>query len=136
MAPRPFLPRLPLVWRRRLAVVAGGMVGTGARIAVSRLVPPGGGWPWGTFAANVSGALLLGYLLTRILHAGTRSSVVVPLVGTGVLGSYTTFSTFAVETLQLVDAGHAAEGAAYAAASVVVGYLAAIAGARWAEARA
>ena len=131
----PPFSRLPLVWRRRLAVLVGGMIGTGARIGVSHLVPATDGWPWGTFAANISGALLLGYLLTRVLHAGARSSMAVSLVGTGMLGSYTTFSTFSVETLQLLDAGRGAEAAGYAGASVVLGFAAAMLGMRWAASR-
>lgn len=128
--------RVPVVWRRRLGVVAGGLIGTGLRVGVVAVLPvDADGWPWGTFAANVTGALLLGYLLTRFLVAAPRTTFTIPLLCIGVLGSYTTFSTFAVEVARFVDGGRPAMGAAYGLVSVAAGLTVAQLGIRVAERR-
>lgn len=127
--------RLPVRWRRRAAVFLGSVAGTGLRAAVGLLPHPPAGWPWGTFVANLSGALLLGYLLTRFQAAGSTTTLTVPLLCTGVLGSYTTFSAFALETQALVQAGRPGLGVAYGAVSVGAGFALALAGVRLAEAR-
>lgn len=131
---RPFA-RLPLTWRRRLGVFVGSIAGTGLRVSVGLLPHPPAGWPWGTFVANVTGALVLGYLLTRLGAAASPTSLTVPVLCTGLLGSYTTFSTLAVETRWLLVAGRPALAAGYAVASVLLGYAAAVAGVRLAEVR-
>lgn len=134
--PRAALRRyLPLRWRRRLAVFVGGMVGGLGRLGLSALLDGDGGMPWATLVANLSGALLLGYLVTRLLQAAPPTSVSIPLLCTGVLGSYTTFSTFSLETWQLVEQGRVLLATGYALGSVGVGLLAAGAGIRLAEAR-
>lgn len=128
--------RLPLTTRRRLAVFVGGMLGTALRALVVAAVPVGAsGWPWATFSANVTGALLLGYLLTRFLNAATRTTLAVPLLCTGVLGSYTTFSSFAVEVTDLLKFGRINTALGYGLGSVIVGYAAAQLGRRGAERR-
>ena len=135
-APRRRVRRhVPLRWRRRLAVLVGGMVGGGARLALSVALNDGAALPWGTFAANLAGALLLGYLLTRFLQAAPRTTLTVPLLCTGVLGSFTTFSTFSVETVELARQGRAALAVGYAGGSVVLGLAAAALGIRLAERR-
>lgn len=128
-----YVRSVPLPWRRRLAVLVGGMLGGGLRIGVSVLLNGDAGVPWGTLTANVSGALVLGYLLTRFLQAAGRTTLSIPLLCTGVLGSYTTFSTFSLETWQLWQDGRVQLAIAYALASVVVGLLAAAVGIRIAE---
>lgn len=128
--------RVPAAWRRRLAVAAGGLVGTGLRAAVVAALPMGAaGWPWGTFAANVTGTLLLGYLLTRFLVAAPRTTLTIPLLCVGLLGSYTTFSTLVVEVARLVHSGRPDIGAAYGLVSVAIGFPAAQLGIRLAEQR-
>lgn len=128
--------RVPIPWRRRMGVAAGGLVGTGLRAAVAAALPVGtGGWPWGTFTANLTGTLLLGYLLTRFLVAAPRTTLTIPLLCVGLLGSYTTFSTFVVEVAQLVDTGRPGLGVAYGLVSVAVGFPAAQLGIRLAEYR-
>jgi CrcB protein len=130
------LGRVPLRWRRRLAVATGGAVGSGLRVAVVAAVPvAGNGWPWGTFLANVTGALLLGYLQARLLAAAPRTTLSVPLLCTGLLGGYTTFSSFAMEVAQLVGAGRLGVGIGYGIGSVAVGYGVAHAGIRLADRR-
>ena len=116
-------------------MAVGGVLGGGARIGLSVLGNGGDGIPWGTAVANVSGALLLGYLLTRFLQAGSRTSLTIPLLCTGLLGSYTTFSTFSLEAWELADAGRVGLAAAYALGSVVLGLVAAGVGIRAAERR-
>lgn len=134
--PRAALRRhLPLRWRRRLAVFVGGMVGGLGRLGLSAFLAGDGGVPWATLVANLSGALLLGYLVTRLLHAAPATSVSIPLLCTGMLGSYTTFSTFSLETWQLLDHGRALLATGYALGSVFVGLLAAAVGIRVARVR-
>ncbi|WP_454042034.1 CrcB family protein [Cellulosimicrobium sp. Marseille-Q8652] len=113
-------------------VVLGGALGTSARAGLEAAFPPTvGGWPWTTFAINVVGSLLLGVLLGALQASGPddgwRRRVRV-LVGTGVVGGFTTYSTFALEVDRLVGAGHGALAVAYALVSVVLGVVAAGAG--------
>lgn len=127
---------LGLAARRRLAVFVGGVLGTALRTAVTDVVPGEvTTFPWPVWAVNVSGSLVLGYLATRFLVAGNRSPLTMPLLCIGLLGSYTTFSTFAVEVVQLADAGRSAVAATYAASSVAVGLAAAWLGIRLGQAR-
>lgn len=127
--------RLPLRWRRRLAVFVGGMLGGGLRLGMSELLNGAGGLPWGTLAANLVGSLLLGYLLTRFLRAAPHTTLTIPLLCTGLLGSWTTFSTFSVEVWTLVQQGRVELAATYAVGSVVLGLALAAAGIRLAEHR-
>lgn len=128
--------RVPVVWRRCLAVFAGGAAGTGLRGAVSGVLPAEvSAFPWAVWAVNVSGSLVLAYLATRFLAAASRPTLTMPLLCVGLLGSYTTFSTFAVGTVQLAAAGRAGVAVSYAASSVVAGLAAAWLGIRLAEAR-
>lgn len=126
---------LSLRWRRRVAVLVGGMVGGAARLAISALLNDGT-LPWGTLVANISGALLLGYLLARFLLVSTSTTLTIPLLCTGVLGSYTTFSTFSLEAWVLTADGRTGAAVGYAIASVALGLVAALAGIRLAEIRA
>lgn len=113
-----------------LLVMAGGSVGTLIRFGLSRALPWAGvGWPWATFTANITGALLLGLLLGSLSVIGdsSRRRAVQLTLGTGLLGGYTTYSTFAVETMRL--GGHSLLLAAvYGLVSVVSGFAAALAG--------
>ena len=120
---------------RWLAVIfAGGALGTSVRAGLGGAFPATPGtWPWATFLINLSGALLLGALLEGLSIGGPdqgwRRGLRLGL-GTGLLGGYTTYSTFAVETLQLLQAGQWLAGLGYATLSVIVGTLAAFAGIR------
>ena len=113
-------------------VVLGGMLGTALRAQLEgAFAAPAGGWPWTTFVINVVGSLVLGALLEVLSRtgrdAGWRRAVRVGL-GTGVLGGFTTYSSFIVETALLVRDGHAGTGVVYAVVSLVVGLLSATAG--------
>ena len=103
----------------------GGVLGTYARASLAHLVPSHPGqWPWATFAVNLTGALVLGFLLEALTRSGSdvgwrrRSRLI---LGTGFLGSYTTYSALAVEVTQSLHAGHVVLALGYAGVSVVLG---------------
>lgn len=113
----------------RLALIAvGGVVGSLGRyliaIAVGAWSAPG--WPWATFTVNVLGCLVIGMVAAQL---DSRPAWVRPLVITGVLGGFTTFSAFALEAGILLDAGAVVPAAAYVLTTLVVGLLAVRAGA-------
>lgn len=116
-------------WRRPrvlLAVAAGGFLGAPARYGVELLLPtPAGGFPWSTMVANVSGAYLLGVLVVLLAQALPPTRYVRPFLGTGLLGGYTTFSTYMVETVLLAHEGYVARATAYLLGTLVVGLFAA-----------
>jgi CrcB protein len=103
-------------------VFAGGVAGTLARAEVARLLPAhGDGWPWATFAVNCAGALLIGLVVTRLQERLPPGRFARPLVGTGLCGALTTFSTFQVEILRIARDGHVLLAAGYLLASVAAG---------------
>jgi CrcB protein len=112
--------------RRELAAIfVGGAIGAVARYGLAEALPHDAGtWPWATFIANLAGALALGYLTTRLQERLPPTAYRRPLLGTGLCGALTTFSTVQVELLQMLDDGRAALAAGYAAASIVAGVLA------------
>jgi CrcB protein len=108
-----------------VAVFAGGALGAVARIALGRLPVAGApSWPWITLLINVGGAFALGYFVTRLQERLPLSTYRRPFLGTGLCGGLTTFSTLQVELLKVIDARHYGLAAAYAAVSVVGGFLA------------
>lgn len=118
---------------RRLVgwVAIGGAVGSVLRYAVALALPTPGGWPLGTLAVNVVGAFLLGLLLEAVARRGPETRRLQRLrltLGTGVLGGFTTYSSFALEVDQLLRDGAAALAVGYLAASLVLGTPAALAG--------
>ena len=114
-----------------LAVAVGGAVGALLRYGLGRLTGPSGdGWPWATFAENLTGSLLLGALLVVVVERGRGHRLARPFLGVGVLGSFTTMSAYGLETQQLVLAGRPALAAAYAIATLVGALLAVLLGVR------
>jgi CrcB protein len=94
-------------WRVIAAIAAGGVLGALARFGLGRAFPAGPtGFPWATFAINVSGCLLIGALIVLVTEAFRAPRLLRPFLGTGVLGGYTTFSTAMVDTVRLL--GHQA----------------------------
>jgi CrcB protein len=112
--------------RRELAAIfVGGAIGALARYGLAEALPHDAGtWPWATFAVNIAGALALGYLTTRLQERLPPTAYRRPLLGTGLCGALTTFSTMQVELLQMLDDGRAGLAAGYAAASIAAGVLA------------
>jgi fluoride exporter len=111
--------------RELAAIFVGGAIGTLLRawLATAVAIRPTV-WPWTTFAVNIVGAFLLGYVTTRLQERLPMSSYRRPLLGTGLCGGLTTFSTMQVETVRMLD-GHAwALAAGYLTASVLGGYAA------------
>jgi fluoride exporter len=111
--------------RRELAAVfAGGALGTVARAALGTLARADPArWPWPTFTVNIVGAFLLGYFSTRLLERLPLSSYRRPLLGTGLCGGLTTFSTVQVETLRMFQHHHYGLASAYVTASIVAGLV-------------
>ena len=84
--------------RELLAIFLGGALGALARAGLGRAVPVHDGqWPWPTFVVNVVAALALGYFTTRLLERLPPSTYRRPLLGTGICGGLSTFSTMNVE---------------------------------------
>lgn len=132
---QPGLGRRPAVRGGRaqpavLAAIAGGAaLGAPARYGVAQVIHGvSEGFPWATLWTNVSGSLALGVLLALILRRVPPTRYLRPFAATGFLGAYTTYSTFAVETDLLVKNGHVPVALAYAASSLVMGFLAVWAG--------
>ncbi|EPD63121.1 fluoride efflux transporter CrcB [Streptomyces sp. HGB0020] len=116
-------PRPP-AWRGQVPVVAvvalGGAVGATARYALTLWWPaPPGGFPWATFWTNVVGCAVMGVFMVVITDVWAAHRLVRPFFGTGVLGGFTTFSTYAVDIQRLVDLGHPRTGLAYLAATLL-----------------
>jgi CrcB protein len=120
------LAMLPNFDRREIgAIFLGGAIGAFARVGITQLFPPkDGSWPWAVFAINISGAFILGYLVTRLQDRLPLSTYRRPLVGTGFCGAYTTFSTMQLETLKMLDHHHEGLAFGYAFGSLGAGYLA------------
>ena len=100
----------------------GGALGALARWGVATGFPHDpGGWPWATLLVNLTGCLLIGVLLAVLLSRFPASTWARPFLAVGVLGGYTTFSTFAVEAVQLGEAGAWLTAGGYLLASVLGG---------------
>jgi fluoride exporter len=103
-----------------VAVALGGGAGAAARYGASLLWPtPPGTFPWTTFAVNAMGCAIIGVFMVLITDVWAAHRLVRPFFGTGVLGGFTTFSTYAVDVQRLVDAHRAATALAYLTATVL-----------------
>jgi fluoride exporter len=115
-------PRLPAVVA---AVAVGGVVGAEARYGLAVALPHAPGeWPWSTLVANVTGCLLIGVLMVLVTERLRVHPLVRPLLGVGVLGGYTTFSTYTVDVLAGFATGHAGPAALYLALTPVLATVA------------
>lgn len=112
--------------RRELAAVfAGGAIGALFRAGLVEAFPyQAGRWPWATFVANIAGAFLLGYFATRLQERLPLSAYRRPLLGTGLCGALTTFSTMQLEVLDMLDQERFGVAGAYSAVSVAAGFAA------------
>ncbi|QKZ23516.1 fluoride efflux transporter CrcB [Streptomyces chartreusis] len=118
-----------------LLVVAGAVVGAPLRYLTDRAVQSrhDSVFPWGTFLVNACGCLILG-LLTGAAASGAAGSHLQLLLGTGLCGALTTYSTFSYETLRLTETGAGLYALGNVVGSVVVGLGAAFLGVSLAEA--
>lgn len=110
------------------------MFGIDGTVAIVEAIPAGDGFPYGTFAVNTAGCVLLGWLLTADSKRGKICTKWRLMLGTSLLSSFTTFSTFSMETVQLWRSGSAGTALLYVNLSVVLGCLLAYAGWRLAAA--
>ncbi|MFC9622391.1 fluoride efflux transporter CrcB [Streptomyces sp. NPDC056930] len=119
-----------------VAVVAlGGALGACARYGATLIWPTApGGFPWTTLTVNVVGCAVIGVFMVVISEVWAAHRLVRPFFGTGVLGGFTTFSTYAVDIERLVDAGRARTGLAYLGLTLCAA-LAAVWSAVWATRR-
>jgi CrcB protein len=125
----PPTPTRPRRWDVALVIAAGGAVGGGARWLVNQAVPTSpSGFPWSTFAENVTGCFLLAVVMVFLLDVWPPHRYARPFIGIGVLGGYTTFSTYTSDTRVLLDSGQALLALAYLFGSVAVGLLSVVAG--------
>lgn len=108
-----------------VAIACGGAIGALARLGLAQAVPtPAGAWPWATFAANIAGAVLLGYFVTRLQERLPVTTLPRPLLATGLCGALTTFSTVQIELVKMADRHAWGLASGYLLATVVGGYVA------------
>ncbi|MFD7531707.1 MULTISPECIES: fluoride efflux transporter CrcB [unclassified Streptomyces] len=119
-----------------IAVVAlGGAIGATARYGAALLWPTApGGFPWTTLTVNAVGCAVIGVFMVVISEAWTAHRLVRPFFGTGVLGGFTTFSTYAVDIQHLLDGGRVRAGLVYLGLTLFAA-LAAVWSAVWATRR-
>jgi len=109
---------------RFLIVAAGGALGAVARYGIGRLLPASG-WPWGTLTVNVVGGLLMGLLAGWLaFRGGVHGESIRLFAAVGVLGGFTTFSAFSLETALMIERRQLAMAGGYVAASVALSVLA------------
>lgn len=124
------LRSLPRTLTPYLAISVGGALGANARYLLGSWATTqwGSQFPVGTLLINVTGSCVLGVYLTLATERFTGHPTVRLFVATGFLGSYTTFSTFSVEALRLIESGDGMAGVGYMVASVVLSLVAAAIG--------
>ncbi len=116
-------------WPVVVSVSAGGVLGALARYGIGHAWPaPAGSFPWATFVINVTGCLLIGALMVLVTDVFTRQRLLRPFLGVGVLGGYTTFSTYAVEIRNLIAGGAPGTATLYLLGTLAAALLAVLAG--------
>ena len=115
-----------------LAVAIGGAIGSLARYSLDRFIEQRSFavFPWSTFTINATGCLLIGAVIAALVDRHNVPAWVRVGLAMGVLGGYTTFSTFAQESLDLIEEGRLEVAALYALGSVAVGIVAVLIGMR------
>ena len=113
-----------------LLVALGGALGATARHLASgfALRVMGPGWPWGTMSVNIIGSALMGFLIGWLAHRVDGGLGWRLFLGTGIMGGFTTFSAFSLETALMVEKKAYVNAATYALGSVLLGVLALFAG--------
>lgn len=117
------IPGAPSRLAIHVAISSGAVLGACARLLIGEWSAAtwGTSFPWGTLLINVTGSLILGFYLALVLERFTGRYTVRLFFATGVLGAYTTFSTFSYEAVELYLNGNAPGAAAYVLATVVLG---------------
>ena len=127
---RSVLPRVP--WLVLAVIAVGGAIGSLARYGLLYAFPhPPGRFGWAAFAVNASGCLIIGILMVLITEARPAHRLVRPFLATGVLGGYTSFSTYVVDTQRALLAGAPEVALLYAAGTMAAAVAAAWAGIRF-----
>ncbi len=113
-----------------LLVCAGGAIGSGARYLVGSWAGQawGTGFPWGTLAVNLVGSFLIGVIMVLGLETGAISTEMRVFLAVGIMGGFTTYSSFNHETLALAQRGQWGLAASYVALTVLGGWVAGVAG--------
>jgi CrcB protein len=127
------LPRTQssIVGRRRVAVVTGGAIGAILRGLVGEIIVTSGFDPlWATLVVNVTGSLLLGFLIAWHTGQSRSSPLMIPFAGIGILGAFTTFSLFSVEVFELFRTGDLWLAFVYPMGMIGLGFAAALIGVR------
>jgi fluoride exporter len=112
-----------------LPVMAGGAIGAALRYGTGLVLTGRSSWPWGTFAVNLAGGFAMG-LLAALMLRGSASEDLRLFAGVGVLGGFTTFSAFSLESFAMIERGQWGLAGGYAIASVA-GSVAALAIGFW-----
>ena len=117
---------MKLLWYVALGSAVGGVM----RVLVGSAIQERftGAYPMGTFIVNLTGSLILGFLMRYALATPTVSADMRALLTTGFCGGYTTFSTFSYETLMLIEAGDYRRASLYAVLSVILSVAGAMLG--------
>jgi CrcB protein len=112
-----------------VTLALGGGLGAMSRYGIERALPtPTGHFPWSTFLINVSGSAALGFVLIVLIERFPDRHLARPLIGSGFIGAYTTFSTFIVEALLEIRDHRLGTAVVYLVSSVSVGLLAVVIG--------
>lgn len=131
--------RAGVEWPALAVISAGGVAGALGRYGLTEAFPHAAeGFAWATFGINVSGCLLIGVLMVLVSDVWPTRRLLRPFLGTGVLGGYTTFSTYIVDIQQLLAAGAARTALTYLAGTLLTALAAVYAGitfTRWAVRR-
>ena len=119
-----------------LYVLVGGAIGAGARYELGRLTLRqfGPGFPWGTLIVNLAGGFAMGLLAGAMVERGTVDRPLWLLLGTGVLGGFTTFSAFSLDLFAMIERGQHGLALGYAVGSTLGALLLLVLG--WSIARA
>jgi len=116
-------------WDVLLVIACGGAAGSLARWALGEALPhPPNGFPWATFTENLAGGFVLGALMVWLTAVRPASRYLRPFLAVGLLGGFTTFSTYMVDTRGLLVVGRPGLAAAYLVGTVVGGLLAVLLG--------
>ncbi len=118
-----------------LFVMIGGFFGTISRYILGELIPASNGFPIGTLTVNLIGCLCLGWLLSFIANQKNMNPKISLLFGTGFIGSFTTFSTFSVELVHLLEEEKVGYAALYVVLSLFAGLVLSFIGYRLANLR-